>query len=109
MTIEERLKAIGPTEVDPKSQKRTVPKADNMAVLLEQGLASGDKTILNVCAVFWVDLYSFSLLVFNYSAFKSFFFELLIKSALVFQCFKNNFEAFYVYSALKISLFLQCF
>lgn len=64
MTIEERLKAIGPTEVDPKSQKRTVPKADNMAVLLEQGLASGDKTILNVRIIFRGGLHSFSLLVF---------------------------------------------
>lgn len=47
MSIEERLKAMGLANFDPKNRTRNVPKADNMAVLLEQGLTSEDKTILN--------------------------------------------------------------
>lgn len=46
MTLEDRLKAIGLDKQQASGQE--VPKANNLATLLSQGLQSEDKRILNV-------------------------------------------------------------
>ena len=46
MSLEERLNAMG---IDGDSKQAQIPRADNLLMLLVQGLQSNDAKMLNVC------------------------------------------------------------
>ena len=70
MSLEDRLNAIGIDNSTSKVPAQGVPKADNLLVLLVQGLQSSDSKILNVrifeifCIFIQTKVLSFSCLYF---------------------------------------------
>jgi hypothetical protein len=49
MSLEERLNAMG---IDSETKQTQIPRADNLLMLLVQGLQSNDSKMLNVCCLF---------------------------------------------------------